>query len=429
MTDLTEIYCLGISHHRAPVKVRELLAFSQADQLRLYSRARHSADLSGFVLLSTCNRVEFYYSAQGGPASDGRATIERVLTEFGHPLETFHPYLYTLQGNPVAEHLARVASGLDALVLGEAEILGQVDRALRTAEDQDTADVHLTSLFRFAIGAGRKARAETGINEEAVSVSSVAVRRAERSLGGMSGRTAAILGLGETGNIVFKLLRRRDLERLFLINRTPGVAEARAEQRSHVACSIVDLPDVLRQADVVFTCTGCPRPMIDREMVRLAIADRADRPLLLVDLAVPHDIEPDVADLDGVEYVNIDALNEQVSDSMQRRTDAVPHVETVLEAELKRFARRREEMRVQPLITDLRKQAEFIRREEVARLSRRLPDLPDEVQEQIERFSHSLVKRLFHNPTLGIRREAVDGDPDDLARTVRNLFRIQDRAS
>ncbi len=423
----SDIFCLGISHRNAPVHVREKLALTSAAETELYGAVRASRELHGLVILSTCNRVEFYGSAAA--ASDGLAELRQVLTDMGRLRQAVVSALYTKTGIEVAEHISRVAAGLDAMVLGEAEILGQLDAALQDARRHEGVDDHLESLFRFALKAGRRARAETRIGHHGVSVSSVAVRKAEAILGSLEGKTVAVVGLGETGRLVLKVVRSRSNVGVILVNRTLETAVAQAASLGAEALSFSEMAEVLSRSDVVFSCTGCPLPIIEQRTVERAMTTRSDRPLLLVDLAVPHDIEPGVANIAGVFHLDVDAMHVEISESLRLREAAIPAVEAILEEERKRFESWLQVARVQPLIGDLRRQAEHIRKEELARLSDLLPELPEELREHIERFSQSLVQKLFHNPTTGIKREARSGDPENLARTVRSLFKLRDVGS
>jgi glutamyl-tRNA reductase len=424
-----DIFCLGISHRTAALNLRERFSLTSAEHLRLLSGIRQSETLAGLVMVSTCNRVEFYGSHAGTEVARAVEELQHLLGSLGHSMEGLEDKTYALLGLDAARHLARVGAGLDAMVLGEAQILGQLDAALRTARDQGAVDEHLENLFRFALKSGRRARAETQIGHNAVSVSSVAVRKVEVQLGTLSGKTLAIVGLGEAGRLVAKLLRSKRGVDLLLINRTLEIAMAQAERLGAEAQPFSELAAVLSRADAVFMCTGCPYPLIEVSLVRKSMALRPDRPLVLVDLAVPHDIDPAVSEVAGVTHYDVDSMQVEISDSLSLREAAIPEVEAILGDELARFERWLQIARVQPLITDLRRSAEDIRRDEVARLEGRLPELSDEVREHIERFSRSLVQKLFHHPTEGIREGALEGEAEDIARTVRNLFQLRDAGS
>ena len=425
MSRLPVIYGLGLSHRRTPVLVREKIALTVSDQLLLLEAAREEPLLGGLAYLGTCNRVEFYWTQYSGDDD----LMPRLLGRIGYSLHNLAPHLYHVSGTEAAGHLGRVACGLESMVLGEAEILGQLDRAFRLSEEHGVTDRVLEALFQFALKAGRRARAETGINRHPVSVSSVAVHQAEARLGSLENRRATVLGLGETGTLVCQVLERKNLAGLVVVNRTSQRAEFRARSPHTEARGLGDLPRTLSESDLIFTCTGCPKPMISRAMVEAAMRERPDRPLLFVDLAVPHDVDPRVSELPNVIRIDVDALKPGISGSLRKRQQATPLVEAILSSELERFDRMYREMAVEPLINDLRGQAEEIRRREFQRLSERLPNLSEEEIAQVERFSRSLVQKLFHHPTRSIRREASEQYSGELVQTVRNLFQLRDRAS
>lgn len=397
---------------------------SSTQQRDLLVHVRHMHRITGFVALITCNRIEFYAALEPPFADKGFAILESVLVETGYPLGHVEAHIYRLQGREVAQHIARVASGLESVVVGEAEVLGQVGRAAQVADQCGTLDPYLKTLFQFAIKAGRRARESTAINRHPVSVSSVAVRIANRHLGTLDGKTVAVVGLGEAGALAIKAIQAHAIAELLVVNRTFATAVAQAETYEATAYPIYDLPDVLRRADVLFTATGCPFTLIDHVMVEQAVATRSERPLVLLDMAVPHDIDPTVASLNGVYLLDVDHLKDEVTQSLQTRQQAIPQVEAILEEELERFMVWLHQAEVRPLITDLRRQAEGIRQQELQRLLRHCPDMDEAMHEHIQRFSHALVQKLLHHPTTRLRQEAGHGDASAYAETIRTLFAL-----
>ncbi|NNF04957.1 MAG: glutamyl-tRNA reductase [Rhodothermales bacterium] len=427
MIESTDVFCLGMNHRTAPVDVRERLALTRGQQQTLLAHCRKSDVIKGFVLLSTCNRVEFYASLEEPWSADGANRLKLVLAEADVDITPFEDHLYVHRGIDAAWHLSRVAAGLDALVLGESEILGQIDRAVKLADDLGTLDAHLETLFQFALKAGRRARTETGINHNPVSVSSVAVKMAEKEAGRLDSLDVAVVGLGETGHTAVKILRKAGVNRLTLVNRTWETAEKQAREIGADVASVSDLQRVLEEVAVVISATGCPYPLITRDLVEDAVTAREGRPLYLLDLAVPHDVAPEAGDIDGVRLIDVDMLRDEVSASLAGRKAAIPDVEAILADEVGRFGVWFQQSRVQPLISELRRQAESIRRQEIDRFSKDHPELSGEVRSEVERFSQALVQKLFHHPTTRIREEATDGNPANLAEAVRSLFRLQDQ--
>jgi len=432
MIQSTDVFCIGMNHRTAPVQIREKLALTSLERQRLFAHFRRAPEVEGIVLLSTCNRVELYVSLQGPYLDGGADRIKRVFAEAGFDLSSFEDHLYEYRGVDAAAHLADVAAGLDALVIGEAQILGQINEAFQEASELGTTDTHLDALFQFALKAGRRARAETKINHNPTSVSSVAVHLAERILGSLEGRTVGVVGLGEIGQLAIKVFRRSGVGRLLLVNRTSSRAQEKAKQINDVSdiaesYSIMEIETVLREADVVLAATRCPLPLIGSEQVQRAMKERPERPLVLLDMAVPQDVGSDVADIEGVRLFNVDLLQEEVDLSLQKRRAEIPRVKEILHNEVERFEVWLKQSQVQFLIAELRRQADTIRREEVERFSQRTQDLPPELREQVERFSMSLVQKLFHNPTTNIREKAIEGDAQEFAETISELFRLKAR--
>jgi len=437
----TETYCIGINHHTAPVHIRERVALTVREQQQVLSRVgQHdpSADipeilhgLKGLVLVATCNRVEFYVSMVREHSDASRLDGIALLQELGVDVSPVVDHLFILNGDEAARHLGRVAAGLDAVVLGEAQILGQLDAAVKLSREHGALDAHLEALMQYGLKTGRRARAETGIGRNPVSVSSVGIRMAERILGSLQGRTVVVMGLGEVGQLALKVLRGMQPGRLVLINRTPETAIRQAVEFDAESASVLALPDILAEADLVFSATGCPYPMIHRDMIASAMQRRPDRRLVLMDMAVPHDVEPEAAYVKGVQLYDVDALESVVTASLEKRRRAIPDVERILEDELSRLLTWRSRRRTEPLISDLRRQAEAIRRQEIARFTRHMaklePDVQKDIEEQVDRFSQALVQKLLHHPTMQLRDGARESTPD-VTGVVRQLFQLDRRS-
>ncbi|MEM6645748.1 MAG: glutamyl-tRNA reductase [Bacteroidota bacterium] len=411
-----------MSHHTAPVAVRQQFMLTSSRQRELMAHMRHVSHVHGFLMLATCNRIEFYATVESVSPEMAAELLDRLLAKAGYPMRKSASYQYRYYGQDVAEHMARVAAGLDSVVLGEAEVSGQLKQALQQAETAGVVDARLRALSRFALKAGRRARAETELSKNPVSVSSVAVRMAERHLGTLEGKTVAIVGLGETGNLAAKAISSRRVGRLILINRTFEKAVTQAPGLDAEACPIYDLPQVLADADVVFTATGCPLVLIRKAMLAKALAQRPDRPLVVLDMAVPPDAE--AATLPGLKLITIDHLEEEAAASLDKRRAAVPCAERILATELERWSMQQQQQHVQPLITDLRRQAEQIRMHEVERLLKHCPEMDEATQLHVQRFSRALVQKLLHHPTTRLRSEAQEGDPEAYAEALRSLFAL-----
>ncbi|MEM1094608.1 MAG: glutamyl-tRNA reductase [Bacteroidota bacterium] len=413
-----------MSHHTAPVAVRQQFMVTSSQQRELLARMRHASHVHGFMILATCNRIEFYATVESVSPEMAADLLDRLLEKVGYPMRKSAAHQFRCYGEGVAEHMARVAAGLDSVVLGEAEVLGQLKQALQQAEAAGVVDARLRALAQFALKAGRRARAETDLSKNPVSVSSVAVRMAERHLGTLEGKTVVIVGLGETGNLAVKAIQSRSIGRLILINRTFEKAEAQAPGLDAEAVPIFALPQALAEADVVFTATGCPYVLMHKPMLAAALAKRPERPLVVLDMAVPPDADPKAAALPGLRLITIDQLEEEAASSLSKRRAAVPQAERILAQELDRWSMQQQQQQVQPLITDLRRQAEQIRRHELERLLKHCPEMDEATQQHVQRFSQALVQKLLHHPTTRLRSEARGGDPEVYAEALRSLFAL-----
>jgi glutamyl-tRNA reductase len=333
-------------------------------------------------------------------------------------------HLYVHSGPDVARHLARVAAGLDSLVLGEAEIQGQVREAFESAE---TVGPVLALVFRAAIGAGRRARSETAIGANPGTASSMALSLAEGVLGDLRGRNALVVGAGRVGLQTLKAVAARGIAQVAIANRTPERAAEAADRFGCAVFGLDGLEEALARADVVVTATSSQEPVIRPDAVRAALARRPAGRLVFVDLAVPADVDRGVAEIDGVSLFDVDDLRAGLDEAMAGRLREVPKVEAIVEEEVAAFARRYAELEVEPLLASLRLQAEAIREQEVARALRRLGDIDPETAEQIDLLSRALVKKLLHEPTARLRERAGDGEVEDVAAAVRELFGLASR--
>lgn len=372
------------------------------------------------VVLSTCYRVELYALLVEG-VDDARSALIDALAD-AHGIETpvLVDHLYLHSGDDVARHLARVAAGLDSLVLGEAEILGQVRDALDSA--RPAAGPALTLLFRSAITAGRRTRSETSIGTNPGTASSMAISLVEGALGDLTGLRALVVGAGQIGSQTLKALADRGITKLAVANRTPHRAAEVAARYGASMYGLDDLANALSWADFAVTATGSETPVVDVELVRTAVEERPERSLVIVDLAVPADVARDVADVDGVSLFDVDDLRAGLDDSFAGRLGEVPKVEGIVEEEVAAFGRHYRELEVEPLVAELRLRAEAIREEELLRALGRLGEVDAETAEQLERLSRSLVNKLLHEPTVRLRERAGDGGADEFAAAVRELF-------
>ena len=409
------LVCLGLSHRTAPVELRERIGALGFSAERCPAVVEHAT-------LQTCYRVELYARLTSGVEDARDELIDALSRAHAVERELLVDHLYVHAGDDVTQHLCRVAAGLDSLVLGETEILGQVGDALAAGEAAGTVGSGLLLLFRTAIAAGRRARAQTAIGANPATASSMALALAEGAVGDLRDRRLLVVGAGRIGLQSLKAAAGRGVTQVAIANRTRERATEVAQRFQATAYGLDELDDALSWADVAVTATASESPVVGAELVRAAIAGRGDRSLILVDLAVPADVERAVGAIPHVRLFDVDDLRAGLDDSMASRLREVPAVEAIVADEVESFGRRYRELEVEPLLADLRRGAEAIRRRELERVLGDLGDIDPATAERIEHLSRTLVKRLLHEPTVRLRERAGAGDTDEVADTVRELF-------
>lgn len=423
-----DILLIGTSHHTAPIEIREQLTFTPTvlrSALTHFDQTHKQAHIAGVnegVILSTCNRLEVYVLAQERDLAQ-QAILDFLCRSCEISPEQLSKYLYVYPHERAVQHLMRVASGLDSMVLGEPQILGQITDAYEAALGQGSAGTVLSALFRAAIHAGKRARTETAISVNPASVSSVAASMAVNLLGELSGRQALLIGAGEMGAIAVRALLKRGIAGVTVANRTYENAKRLAAEFGGKVITFQQLPESMMQADIIITSTGAPHTILNRALVEPAMAMRPDRPLFIIDIAVPRDVDPDVAEISKVYLRDIDDLQERAEDNVRERESEIPRVETIVETETEQFLNWLASLDVVSTISDLRKQAEQLRRQELRRLFNRL-DLNEREQELVATMSHRLINKILHEPTLRLKREAAQGSDAIYASVVRHLFAL-----
>lgn len=419
------IISLGLNHTSAPVHLRERLAFDEeqirASLARLFC-GHLQTSLAELIILSTCNRIEIYAASNQLAYTE----LEAFLSDArGVPVEELQPHLYRFQDVDAARHLFDVAAGLDSLVIGEPQILGQITRALELARGQNAAGPTLNRLFQAAIHAGKRARTETAISRNPASVSSLAASVAEKTLGHIKTANVVVLGAGEMAELTVEALRKRGVEKILVVNRTRHRAQKLAERWGAEFSTYLFLQQALNQADIVISSTSAPHMVVEARMIQKAMRSRPERTLVLMDIAVPRDIDPDAAQIPHVKLFDIDHLNAQLEDSLMRRLDEVPHVKQILAEELSNFEEYLKSLEMLPIIADIHQQAEAIRLAELERTLRRMPDLTDAQRERIEALTQSLVRKLLDRPTRRLRAESSCPHAPAYATVARTLFELQ----
>jgi glutamyl-tRNA reductase len=410
------LICLGVSHKTAPLALREQLAVSTERQSEVLTRL--GASPAEALFLSTCNRVELYRVGTGEGLAE---SLHAELFALGGEEVVGHSYLH--RGEAALLHLFRVTSSLDSMVVGEPQILGQVKDAFEFAQKVGAARGELTRVCAAAFAAAKRIRTETDVGRAATSMAAVAVQLASKIFGGLGGKTVLLVGAGEMSELAGKHLASAGAERLLVTNRTLERAEALARTLEGEALPFESLEQALLRADVVVCTTASPTPVITRALVAGTLRARRHRPLFLVDLAVPRDVEPEVNSLDNVYAYDVDDLQKVLAENTSLRADAAARAEMLLAEDVARFVRERALRDGVPVLAQLRARAEAIRKAELERALANLPTPLTEAQAGVvAAMTTAIVNKVLHQPTLKLRAVTPGETVNPLAEAVAELF-------
>jgi len=412
-----ELICIGLSHRTAPLAVRERLALSETRQVEVLQRLAQAPVEALWV--STCNRVEVYLSAPD--ASLARQRVVEELQALGGPEALEH--LYEHQGENALVHLFRVAGSLDSMVLGEAQILGQVKDAFERGQGAGAVRGELTRACAAAFSCAKRVRTETAIGRASTSMAAAAVQLASKVFDGLGGKTVLVVGAGEMGELAARHLKGAGATKLLITNRTLARAEGLAAEVGGTARPFEELFALLAAADVVVCSTASPVPLFTRENVGAVGKARRHRPLFMVDLAVPRDIDPGVGTLGWVHAYDVDDIQKFVADNAAARAEEAQKAGVLVAQEVARFVKERVVREGTPVLARLRQRAEAIARAEVERTLSALGDgLNDKQRKSIEAMGRAIVNKLLHEPTSRLRAVGPEGEGNRLAGAAAELF-------
>ena len=418
-----ELLALGISHKTAPLSLRERLALPDGRAARVLADLTAHESVHEAVAVSTCNRTELYLVTADSVAAES-AALGVLSHQAGiRPTELLGA-IYSIRGREVVEHLFSVAAGLDSMIVGEAEIQGQVKRAYELALSEGVTGPVSNRLFRDALAAGKRARSETGVSRANVSVSSVAVQLAAEFLGDLASRRVLVIGAGENAELTARALRDRGVRTVFVANRRYDRALGLAQRFEGQAVTFDDLPAELEAADIVVSSTGAPHQIVGRDELAVVAAARVNRPLVLLDLAVPRDIEPSARDCPGIALYDMDDLQEAVSRNLGEREMEAAEARVLVAEEVERFERWLESLEVVPTIAALRRRGEDVVAQVLRENASRWESLSDADRERLEVMAHALVSRLLHEPTVRLRGSAGEDDSYRYVNALRELFSL-----
>jgi glutamyl-tRNA reductase len=413
------LHILGLNHNTAPVEIREQVIFAGDEIVRVM---RDLVSLDGVheaVALSTCNRTEFYVDGTPDLAGTLRAWLVRDQ-QLGADASKA---LFTLGDDAAIRHLFRVACGLDSMVLGEPQILGQLKDAFRLAEQCGTVGRQLHRLFQHTFSVAKKVRTDTEIGSSPVSVAYAAVTLANQFFAGFEQHTALLIGAGTTIELVARHLNARDIGRLFVANRDVDRARALASQFGGFAVPLSELDGTLPSADILISSTASPSIVVTLDQMKNAVRKRRRRPVFAVDIAVPRDLDPAIRQLDDVYLYSVDDLEKVILEGQSNRETAALQANRILDEEIQRYLGIERSKVIAPVITSLRDRADLMR-EEVLRQARRRLDKGAETDEVLDFVTASLLKKMLHTPTVRLR-EAGEASDDEFIATARKLFGLE----
>jgi glutamyl-tRNA reductase len=408
---------VGVNHRTAPVDIRERLSGATLDELRAL------AGIDGAALLSTCNRVEAVVSAASEdviePIVDwlcARASTGRVELE---------KHLYVIRHADVVKHLFRVASGLDSMIVGEPQIAGQVREAFLLSRDRGGLDPLLSQLFDQTMRVAKKVRTETGIGEHAVSVPYAAVELAKKIFGELEGLKVLLLGAGEMAELTAEHLAQHRVQHLFVANRAQERAQELAARFHGIAMQYEAVPSYLADCDIVIASTSAPHYVIERAQIERARAARRLRNLFLIDLSVPRNIDPAIAEVDGAYLYNIDDLQNVADANRERRMQKAEEAEEIVSREVDGFRKRLVVQDAVPTIVELQQRLETIRAAELDKCLRKLGPISTEQREAVEMLSTQMINKILHYPILQLKEPVDEPERDALRRTIRKIFGLR----
>lgn len=415
---------VGVNHRTAPVEIREKLSFVETDLPRAMQTLQKEKSILENIIISTCNRTEIY--AVADQVHTGRYYVKRFLADwFNMELEDLSPHLLIYENDAAIEHLMRVAAGIDSMVLGETQILGQVRDSFLKAQEIGTTGTVFNELFKRAITVAKRAHSETAIGDNAVSVSYAAVELGKKIFGSLQHKHIAILGAGKMGELAIKNLHGSGAGKVTVINRTLSKAEEMAEQFGGVAKSMQELQCSLLEADILISSTGATDYVIDFELMQMVEKLRKGKPFFMVDIAVPRDLDPRIGELPNVFLYDIDDLQGIVEANLAERKRAAEEIGLMIEEEIVVFKEWIATLGVVPLITALREKANAIQSETMDSILNKMPNLSEREKKVLNKHTKSIVNQLLKEPILQAKELAMDGQATEKLALFKQIFGLE----
>ena len=416
---------VGVNHKTTPVEIREKLAFTKGKIEESVDRLLNFPDIIEHTILSTCNRVEIYARANG--QNSAIQSIKQFICDFhGLSAVQLEEHFYSYSNEAAIEHLFRVSSSLDSMILGEAQILGQVKDAYSLAKDLRSTGLVLNQLFEKAFSIAKKVREETGIAERSVSISSAAVELAQKIFDDLENHTVMLVGTGEMAELAAKHLISYGVKTVYVTSRTYERAANLARTLNGSALDFEAFKNELYRADIVITSTSASSFIITKDMVAKAIHERKNKPIFFIDIAVPRDIEPDVNDLENVYLYDIDDLHVVVSANMKEREKESENAMHLISQEVNKFNNWLGSLDAVPTIVEIRKRVENIGNQEMERTLKKIPHLSEEDKNIICQMKNSMINKILHKPTIKLKQKTQSEDGHVYLKAIRHLFHLDD---
>ncbi|MFS0575392.1 glutamyl-tRNA reductase [Sporosarcina sp. 179-K 3D1 HS] len=416
---------VGVNHRTAPVEIREKFSFAEQELPQAMQTLQQQKSILENVIISTCNRTEIY--AVVDQLHTGRYYVKRFMADwFGEPLESFSSHLVIRENDGAVEHLMKVAAGIDSMVLGETQILGQVRSSFLQAQEIGTTGTIFNELFKQAVTFAKRAHSETAIGENAVSVSYAAVELGKKIFGSLDRKHIAILGAGKMGELAIKNLHGSGVGKVTVINRTFSKAEELAKQFNGVAKSMQELQCTLLEADILISSTGASNFVIDYELMQFVEKLRKGKPIFLVDIAVPRDLDPRIGDLPNVFLYDIDDLQGIVEANLAERKRAAEEIGIMIEQEIVMFKEWVATLGVVPVISALRQKAHQIQSETMTSILNKMPDLTEREKKVLSKHTKSIVNQLLKEPILQVKELATDSKATEKLELFQQIFGIDE---
>ncbi|MTT31729.1 glutamyl-tRNA reductase [Terrilactibacillus sp. BCM23-1] len=418
------ILVIGVNHRTAPVEIREKIAFDEQTLPEAITQLRNMKSIFEDVIVSTCNRTEIYVVSD--QLHTGIHFTKSFISDwFNLDKEDFLPYLYIKENNDAIEHLFHVACGLDSMVLGETQILGQIRDSFLLAQDYETTGTFFNQLFREAITVAKRAQAETGINDTPLSISYIAVEMLKQHISNFEDRHILLVGAGKMSDLALKHLKATGGRHITIVNRTYEKAKRLAERFDAEAKRMTDLNDLLIKSDIVITSTSSRDYVIDLDNMKNIMKKRAEKPLFMVDMAVPRDVHPDVQHIPHVYLFDIDKLESQSRKNAEERMRLAYDVKKIIKEQTEGYNRWMQTLGVVPLITALRKKALSIQAETVSSIERKIPSLTEREKKVIRKHTKSIINQLLRDPIQKIKESAGQEDAESAFQFFKDLFQIE----